>query len=233
MFTVSKEEIEAMVTSVDYSEALTITAGEQEVREACTWGKTYGFRSVVGFPQYVGIAAKELAGSGVLNLLAVGFPGGGHTTHVKCVEAEEGLKNGATDLDMVMNLSAFKNKEYKKVAEDIKAVMEVAKPFNVPFKVIIEIGLLTEQEKVEASKLVADTGVDFIKTCTGFGPGRATIHDIALIKKTVGDRIAVKASGGVASIEDAIAFMRAGATVVALRKHLVDQLQAIDWPRKQ
>jgi deoxyribose-phosphate aldolase len=90
--------------------------------------------------------------------------------------------------------------------------------------VIIEIGALTEEEKISAAKLVADTGADIIKACTGFGPGRATIHDICLIKETVGDQLGIKASAQVASLEDGIAFMRAGATVVALRGFLVDQL---------
>ena len=119
MYSISDEEIKAVVKSVDYSEALTITAGEKEVREACKWGKTYGFRAVVSFPQHIGIIAEELKDTGTRAQLAIGFPSGGHTTHVKCLEAEEGLKSGGTDLDMVMNISAFKSKDYKKVTEDI------------------------------------------------------------------------------------------------------------------
>jgi deoxyribose-phosphate aldolase len=184
---------------------------------------------VVAFPQYLGILVDELRGSGIRAQIPVGFPCGGTTTRVKCLEAEEGLKRGATDLDMVMNVSAFKARDYRRVSQDIAEVMAVAKPFNVPFKVIVEIGVLTEEEKVIAAKLVADSGADFVKTCTGFGPGRATVHDIGLIKGTVGDRIGIKASGGVASIEDGVALMRAGATVVALRKVLVDQLENLGW----
>jgi len=106
----------------------------------------------------------------------------------------------------------------------------VARPFGIPFKVIIEVGVLTDEQIVTAAKLVVDCGADFIKTCTGFGPGRATIHNISLIKETVGDRIGIKASGGVASLEDGVAMMRAGATVVAMRRMLVDQLKRLDWP---
>jgi deoxyribose-phosphate aldolase len=149
------------------------------------------------------------------------------------VEAEEGLRRGATDLDMVMNISAFKAGDHKHVSDDIREVLAVAKPFNVPFKVIIETGVLTEQEKLTASELVADAGAAFIKTCTGFGPGRATIHDIALIKKHVGGRVGIKASGSVASIEDGVAFMRAGASVVAMRKSLIEQLEALGWPERE
>jgi len=148
---------------------------------------------------------------------------------MKCRGAEEGLRRGATDLDMVMNISAFKGGNYQLVSQDIAEVMAVAKPFHVPFKVIIEIGVLTEEEKKAAASLVVDTGADFIKTCTGFGPGRATVHDISLIKETVGDQIGIKASGQVASLEDGVALMRAGATVVALRKFLVHQLGDLGW----
>ena len=226
---IDRREIEALIPAVDYSEALTITASPTDVREACLSARRYGFRSLAAFPQYVGLVAEELKGSGVRTLLAVGFPCGGHSTHAKCAEAEEGLERGATDLDMVMNISAFKAGDFQRVSDEIKAVMNVAAPYDVPFKVIIEIGVLTDMEIAEASKLVADCGADFIKTCTGFGPGRATVHAIGLIRETVGDRVGIKASGGVASLEDGIAFMRAGADVVALRRMLVDQLEQIRW----
>jgi len=228
MFGVTDEEIRKLISVIDYSEALTITAGEQDAREACGAAKKYGFRAVVAFPQYLGVLADELAGSKVLAQIPVGFPCGGVTTRVKCTEAEEGLRGGATDLDMVMNISAFKTGNYKKVTDDITEVMNVAQPFKVPFKVIIEIGALSETEKVTAAKLVLDTGADFIKTCTGFGPGRATVHDIGLIREAAGNAIGINASGGVTSIEDGIALMRAGATVIAMRRFLIDQLEAMD-----
>jgi deoxyribose-phosphate aldolase len=230
---VAPDEIRRLVSAVDYSEALTITAAPGDVRTACAAAKRYGFRAVVAFPQYLGILVDELSGTGVRAQIPVGFPCGGTTTHVKCVEAEEGLRRGATDLDMVMNISAFKAGDHKHVSDDIREVLAVAKPFNVPFKVIIETGVLTEQEKLTASELVADAGAAFIKTCTGFGPGRATIHDIALIKKHVGGRVGIKASGSVASIEDGVAFMRAGASVVAMRKSLIEQLEALGWPERE
>ena len=225
------EEIRRLVAGIDYSEALTITATDQDVRTACQDAKRYGFRATVAFPQYVGILVDELAGTGVKAQVPVGFPCGGHTTRVKCLEAEEGLKRGATDLDMVMNIGAFKAGQYERTAKDIAEVVAVAKPFNVPFKVIIEIGALTEEEKVVAARLVADSGATFVKTCTGFGPGRATIHDIGLIKRAVGERVEIKASGGVPSIEDGVALMQAGASAVAMRKMLVDQLEAIGYRR--
>ena len=229
MHNASDEEIAKLIPVVDYSEALTIMASEQEVRSACQVAKRYGFRAVVAFPQYLGILVDELKGSGVRSQIPVGFPCGGSTTHVKCLEAEEGLKHGANDVDMVMNISAFKSGNYNRVSDDIAQVLAVVKSFGCPFKVIIEIGVLTDEEKVTASKLVRDVGADFVKTCTGFGPGRVTIHDICMIKKVVLDSIGIKASGAVASLEDAVALMRAGATVVALRQCIADQLSEIEW----
>jgi deoxyribose-phosphate aldolase len=175
------------------------------------------------------VLVDELVDSGVRAQIPVAFPCGGVTTRTKCLEAEEGLRRGATDLDMVMNIAAFKCGNYARVAEDIAEVLAVARPFQVPFKVIIEIGVLTEAEKVTAGRLVRDSGADFVKTCTGFGPGRATVHDIGLLRETVGEGLGIKASGGVASVEDGIALMRAGATVVALRGHLVQQLEGMGW----
>jgi deoxyribose-phosphate aldolase len=227
MYNTSGDEIARLVAATDYSEALTITAGLEEVNAACDAALKHGFRAVVAFPQHLGILADRLQGSGVLAQIPVGFPCGGGTTLVKCTEAEEGLKRGATDLDMVMNIAAFHAGDYRRVSEDISSVMKVARPFGVPFKVIIEVGTLSDPQIVTAAKLVVDTGADFVKTCTGFAPGKATVHIVGLIKETVGDRIGIKASGGVSSIEDGIAFMRAGATVVALRKFGVEQLEAL------
>ena len=230
MLGITEKEIKGLISAIDYSEVLTITATKDEVQSACEDAKLYGFRAVVAFPQYLGAMVDALEGTNVRAQIPVGFPCGGVTTLVKCTEAEQGLKRGATDLDMVMNLSAFQEGDYHRVSADIQDVMTVARPFGVPFKVIIEVGILTDEQIATAAKLVEDCGADFVKTCTGFGPGRATIHNIGLIKKTVGDRVGIKASGGVASLEDGVAMMRAGATVVALRHVLVDQLKALDWP---
>lgn len=229
MYNITPEEIKRLLTVIDYAEPLTITANEADAHAACAAARTYGFRAVVAFPQYLGILVDDLKGSQVRAQIPVGFPCGGVTTRVKCVEAEEGLQRGATDLDMVMNIAAFKAGNYQRVTQDIAEVLAVARPFSVPFKVIIEVGVLTDQEVITAAKLVADSGANFVKTCTGFGPGRATIHIVSLIKETVGNQIGIKASGGVAGLEDGVALMRAGATVVAMRKMLIDQLQTIGW----
>ena len=230
MFQVTEEEIKGLILATDYSEALTITAGKEDVRSACEEAIRYDFRAVVAFPQYTGLLVETLEGTGIRAQIPVGFPCGGVTTLVKCTEAEQGLKLGATDLDMVMNISAFQEGDYRSVSVDIQEVMKVAQPFGIPFKVIIEVGVLSDKQIITAAKLVEDCGADFIKTCTGFGPGRATIHNISLIRDAVGDQIGIKASGGVASLEDGVAFMRAGASVVALRSQLIDQLKKRKWP---
>ena len=233
IYGISEDEIDRLVPAIDYSEVLTLTATENEVRVACGMAVEYGFRAVVAFPHHLGILVDSLRGSPVLAQIPVGFPCGLVTTKVKCIEAEEGLKRGATDLDMVMNLSAFKEGSFQRVSKDISEVMAVAKPFGVPFKVIIEVGLLSDQEIVTAAELVTDVGANFVKTCTGFGAGRATVHNISLIKKVVGDRLGIKASGGVASIGDGVAFMRAGANIVAMRRHLIDQLDEFGWKKSR
>jgi deoxyribose-phosphate aldolase len=229
MLSVTNDDIRKLIACIDYSEALTLTAGPKEALAACEDAKKYGFRAVVAFPWNLGVQVDAVKGSKILAQICVGFPSGNQTTKVKCAEAEEGLARGATDLDMVMNLGAFKAKDYARVSADIKAVMEIAKPFNVPFKVIIEVGLLTEDEIVTAAKLVKDTGAGFVKTCTGFGPGRATNHIVELIRETVGPEMGIKASGGVAGIEDGVSLMRSGATVIASRRLLVEQLEKIGW----
>jgi len=227
MYGITEEEIKQLISAIDYSEALTITASENVVREACEVALKYGFRAVVAFPHHLRVIVEMLKGTDVRTQIPVGFPCGGVTTKVKCTEAEEGLSLGANDLDMVMNISAFKEGNFKRVSKDILDILSVAKPFQIPFKVIIEVGVLTDQEIVTAAKLVADTGADFVKTCTGFGPGKATVHNITLIKETVGDQIKIKASGGVASIEDGVVFMRAGASVIAMRRNLIAQLEEL------
>ena len=226
---ITQHDIERLIAAIDYSEALTIEATEDDVVTACGLAKRYGFRAVVAFPHHLGLVVQQLRDTPVLAQIAVGFPCGGQTTYVKCKEAEEGLKTGAADLDIVMNIGAFKGGDFEKVQRDITEVLAIAKPYNIPTKVIVEVGVLSEEEKVTAAKLVADSGANFIKTCTGFAAGRATLHDVVLFHKLVGDRLRIKASGGVAGIEDGVGFMWAGASVVASRKILVDQLQAMNW----
>src|SRR5210317_2249421 len=123
MFGIKEEEIKSLISVIDYAEALTITSTSDDVLTTCEEAKMYGFRAVVAFPQYIGILVDALEGSGVRAQIPVGFPCGGVSTLVKCTEAEQGLKRGATDLDMVMNISAFQDDDYIRVSADIQEVM--------------------------------------------------------------------------------------------------------------
>jgi len=161
--------------------------------------------------------AKLLKGTGVEVCTVVGFPLGAMSTAAKAFEAAEAVANGATEVDMVINVGALKAGEADYVYNDIKAVREVTKG-KALLKVIIETCLLTDEEKARACELSAKAGADFVKTSTGFSTAGAKVEDIALMRKTVGPDIGVKASGGIRTADDAIAMLRAGATRIGCGK---------------
>ncbi|MDJ1112039.1 MULTISPECIES: deoxyribose-phosphate aldolase [Macrococcus] len=175
----------------------------QEARE-------YEFMSVCVNPSHVKYAKSLLEGTDVLVCTVIGFPLGANTPAVKAFETKDAIANGAGEVDMVINIGALKDKNYDLVAEDIKAVVDAAG--DVTTKVIIETALLTDEEKVKACEIAQAQGADFVKTSTGFSSGGATKEDIALMRKTVGPDMGVKASGGVRSYEDVMAMVEAGAT---------------------
>lgn len=185
-------------------------ATAQQIRELCEESIEYGFASVCVNPAHVELAAGLLAGSGVKTCTVIGFPLGANTSAVKAFEAEKAVEDGADELDMVINIGALKAGDDELVREDIEAVVQAGQGKLV--KVIIETALLTDEEKVRACELAVEAGADFVKTCTGFSGGAANVHDIALMRKTVGPEIGVKASGGVRTKEDALALIEAGAT---------------------
>ncbi|MBT3320306.1 MAG: deoxyribose-phosphate aldolase [Clostridia bacterium] len=162
----------------------------------CEEAIKYDFASVCVNPTHVKFVADKLAGSGVKTCCVIGFPLGANTTFIKGVEAMEAVKNGADEVDMVINIGALKDKDYELVYEDIKAVVDAAHPYAI-VKVIIETSALTDEEKVRACELAKRAGTDFVKTSSGFGEGGATIEDIRLMKRTVGEGIMVKASTGI------------------------------------
>ncbi|EUJ65329.1 deoxyribose-phosphate aldolase [Listeria fleischmannii] len=172
--------------------------------------KEYRFASVCVNPTWVKLASTELTGTGVDVCTVIGFPLGANTTAVKAFETSDAIQNGATEVDMVINIGELKDKNDDVVLSDIKAVVEAAKGTLV--KVIIETCLLTDDEKVRACQLAVEAGADFVKTSTGFSTGGATASDIALMRKTVGPNIGVKASGGVRTKEDVLQMIEAGAT---------------------
>ncbi len=172
--------------------------------------KDYQFKSVCINPGWVAYAAEQLKGTDVLVCTVIGFPLGATTSAVKAFETKDALKNGAGEIDMVINIGALKDGENEWVESDIRAVVEAANGTLV--KVIIETCLLTDEEIVRACELSVKAGADFVKTSTGFSTGGATVQDVALMRKTVGSDIGVKASGGVRSEEDFNALVEAGAT---------------------
>jgi len=186
-------------------------ATKEQVKTLCEEAKQYSFASVCVNPTWVQYASELLAGTEVKVCTVIGFPLGATTSATKAFETTNAIENGATEVDMVINIGALKDKNYELVKEDIKAVVDAAKGKALT-KVIIETSLLTDEEKEKACVLAVEAGTDFVKTSTGFSTGGATVEDIALMRKTVGPDIGVKASGGVRSSEDTEKMIAAGAT---------------------
>ncbi|MBE6081376.1 MAG: deoxyribose-phosphate aldolase [Tissierellaceae bacterium] len=185
-------------------------ATEEMIENLCDEARKYNFYAVCINPYYVKLVKKILRNSDVKIATVIGFPLGANTGKIKALEAEESIRDGADELDMVINIAALKNKDYDKVKEDIEEVVKKAKG-NALVKVIIETCLLTEDEKVRACNLSLEAGANFVKTSTGFNGKGATVEDIRLIKSVVGDKMKIKASGGIRDYETAIKMIEAGA----------------------
>jgi len=185
-------------------------ATPEQVDTLCDEAREHSFATVCVNPGYVQRAAQRLKGSKVGVTTVIGFPLGQNTPAVKAAEALEALARGATEIDMVINVGALKAGDYKTVFDDIKAV-RLATEGHV-LKVIFETALLSDEEIVAASQLSKEAGADFVKTSTGFSTGGATAEHVALMRKTVGPDMGVKASGGVRTAEDGWAMVEAGAT---------------------
>jgi len=186
-------------------------AKKEAIVTLCEEAKQHHFASVCVNPAWVETAAQLLHGTDVAVCTVIGFPLGANTPETKAFEASDAIAKGATEVDMVINVGALKDGNDELVERDIRAVTGVAKEKALT-KVIIETSLLTEEEKVRACKLAVQAGADFVKTSTGFSTGGATVEDIALMKKTVGPNIGVKASGGVRDFVGMDAMVQAGAT---------------------
>ena len=187
-------------------------ASEADIRKLCEEAAQFGFASVCVNPGWVKRAAEFLRGSGVPVCTVIGFPLGATLSDVKAYEARRSIFNGAKEVDMVINIGALKSGDDCLVEDDIRAVTDAAHENGVLCKVIIETALLTDEEKVRACLAAKNANADFVKTSTGFAKGGATVHDISLMRRTVGSEIGVKASGGVKGIDDARAMFEAGAT---------------------
>ncbi len=187
-------------------------ASAADIDTLCDEARDYGFAAVCVNPAWVKRAAANLRGTGVKVASVVGFPFGATTPDIKAMETRRVLRDGAREIDMVLNIGALKSGQYDQVREDIAKVSDACHEVGAINKVIIETSLLTDEEKVIASHLASEAKADFVKTSTGFAGGGATVHDVLLMRETVGPKMGVKASGGVRSREDAEEMIAAGAT---------------------
>jgi len=187
-------------------------ATQDQIAQLCYEAKKYGFASVCVNPSYVKLCADLLKETDVLVCTVIGFPLGATSTETKVFEAQKALRDGATEVDMVINVGALKSRDYERVQRDIAAVARAVHAGGALLKVIIEAALLTDEEKVAACQIAKVSGADFVKTSTGFGPGGATAEDVALMRRVVGVGMGVKASGGIRSYEDARKMIAAGAS---------------------
>lgn len=183
-----------------------------DIRRVCEEARKYAFASVCVNPYWVPLVAAELAGSPVRVCSVVGFPLGANTTALKVAETEAAIRTGAQEIDMVLNIGELRSGNRDAVRQDIQAVVDAAHRNGAIVKVILETALLDDDQKALACTLAKLAGAEFVKTSTGFGPGGATEHDVALIRKIVGPEMGVKASGGIRTLEDAKKMLAAGAT---------------------
>ncbi|NLJ84731.1 MAG: deoxyribose-phosphate aldolase [Halanaerobiaceae bacterium] len=194
---------------------LSPVAKVEDIRDLCQEAYDYEFASVCVNPIFVPLAAKLLANTSVKVTTVVGFPLGAATTEVKAYEIRNAIKNGAQEIDMVMNIGAFKSGAYDLVEADIRAVVDATRTAGITsdiiVKVILETCYLNEEEIIQACHLAKNAGADFVKTSTGFGPAGATIEAVSLMRKTVGREIGVKAAGGIRNYQDALEMINAGA----------------------
>ena len=184
-------------------------ATETQIKTLCKESRKYGFASVCVNPCFVKLVNKQLKGSKVKTCVVIGFPLGANTTATKVFEAKDAIKNGAQELDMVVNVGKVKENNYGYITKEIAAIKKVCG--NKILKVIIETCLLTNKEKVALCKCIKQAKADFVKTSTGFSTGGATVADIKLLKRTVKNSLLIKASGGVKIHEDMVKMIKAGA----------------------
>ncbi len=187
------------------------TAGEADILRLCSEAVEYGFKSVCVNPLWVKTATKALRGSGVLTCSVAAFPLGATPTDVKVYEARGATLDGAHEVDVVLDIAAARASDRGALIDDLRAVAEAVHGSSAILKVILETALLSDEQKVLACEAAVEAGADFVKTSTGFNGGGATIEDVALLRRTVGPHIGVKASGGVRTLEDARAMIAAGA----------------------
>lgn len=216
-------EIQNILSKVDHT-LLAQSAKWSDIQSICDDGIRYGCASVCIPASYVKKAADYVAGK-IAVCTVIGFPNGYSTTATKCFEASEAVKNGADEIDMVINIGWVKDGLYDQVLQEIRAVKEAC--CGKLLKVIIETCMLTEAEKIEMCRVVSQSGADFIKTSTGFGGGGATREDVALFKAHVAPHLKIKAAGGIADLNDARDFVALGADRLGTSR-IVKEVKAME-----
>jgi len=205
---ISRQQLAKMI---DYT-LIKPTATKNDVEKLCKEAEKYGFGCVCVNSAYVSLAKQLLRGTDVKVVSTAGFPFGSSLPEVKAFEARKAVENGASEIDMVINVGALKSGDYETVKRDIEMVVDVKRSHgnDLVIKVIIETGYLTKEEKVMACKLAKEAGADFVKTSTGF-VGGATVEDVRLMRETVGRDVGVKAAGGIRTLKEALTMIEAGA----------------------
>ena len=223
------DTIRDIISKIDYSSALIPNCTQELLEKTCDEALRYRFAAVAVFPNCVEYVARRLEGSSVNSQIATGFPMGNHLPQVKLLEAQIALDMGVREIDMVISLHKFFDKDYAYVENEYRQIVKLAEGYGVGVKMIMETGYLSDAQKLDAGKIAVNAGCAYLKTCTGFGPGRATVHDIALLLEHFGNKIKLKASGGIASLEDAGGFIAMGASRSAGRYNMIEQLDAIGF----
>ncbi len=183
-----------------------------EIRKLCAEARQYGFASVCVNPYWTTLAATELRASNVSVCAVVGFPLGASATKIKVAETVTAIAEGAGEIDMVLNIGELRGGNHAAVERDIRAIVAAAATRGVIVKVILETALISDEQKITACRIAKGAGAHFVKTSTGFGPGGATVEDVALMRRTVGPDMGVKASGGIRTLEDCKQMIVAGAS---------------------
>lgn len=203
--------VPALARLIDHA-VLRPTQTERDVVDACSIARRELIASVCVKPFYVPDCARLLKGSGVLTSTVIGFPHGGQSADVKVTTSLAALRDGATELDMVINIGALIEKDYTTIEREIASVVGVGHANGALVKVILETAYLDDAQKAIAAQIAVAAGADFVKTSTGFGPEGATVEDVRLLRQIVGDLVGVKASGGIRTLDDALAMIDAGAS---------------------
>ncbi len=211
----TETQLTAPLTRAELAKAIDHTqvkayATQLDIEELCDEAVSLGLYAVTINPAWVAYCAKRLTDTSILVNATIGFPLGTNSALIKVAETEEAVRNGAKEIDMVINIGAMKSGAHEYVAKEIRAIARAAG--NAPVKVILETAYLSQDEKLIVCRLAEENGAAFVKTSTGFAPSGATIADVRLMRDAVGDRLGVKAAGGIRSLRDARAMLEAGAT---------------------